>query len=64
MKAFDKKSLEKLEQVGTVKILTSQEKKAWGKPLRPAYSDWVKKCEDKGYGTQAGKILEILDSVR
>ena len=64
MKAFDKKSLEKLEQVGTGKILTAEEKKAWGKPLRPAYSEWVKKCEDKGYGTQAGKILEILDSVR
>jgi TRAP-type C4-dicarboxylate transport system substrate-binding protein len=30
MKAFDEKSLEKLEQVGTVKILTAQEKKGLG----------------------------------
>ena len=64
MKAFDKKSLEKLEQVGTVKILTSEEKKAWGKPLRPAYSEWIKKCADKGYGKQAEEILNILDRVR
>jgi len=64
MKAFDKKSLEKLSQVGTVKILTQEEKKAWGSSLRPAYSAWIKKCEDKGYGKQAHDILEILDKTR
>ncbi len=64
MKAFDKKSLEKLEQVGTVKILTPEEKQVWGKSLRPAYDAWIKKCTEKGYGEQAKKILEVLDRTR
>ena len=64
MKAFDKKSLEQLAQVGTVKILTPEEKKVWGKPLRTAYSAWIKKCADKGYGKQAQEILDILNRTR
>ncbi len=64
MKSFDKKSLEKLGQVGTVKLLTSEEKQAWGKSLRPAYSAWIKKCADKGYEKQAKAILEALDRTR
>jgi len=64
MIAFDKKSLDKLRQVGTVKILTSEEKQAWGKSLRPAYTAWIKKCADKGYEKEAKKILEVLDRTR
>ncbi|WP_300457639.1 TRAP transporter substrate-binding protein [Desulfobacula sp.] len=64
MKAFDQKSLKKLAEVGTVKILTPEEKKAWGKSLRVAYAEWVQKCADKGYGKQAKDILEILDRTR
>ena len=64
MKAFDEKSLEKLNQVGTVKILTAEEKKNWGKSLRPAYDAWIKKCTDKGYGKQAKEILDVLNRTR
>ena len=64
MKAFDKKSLEKLVQVGSVKILTPEEKQAWGKSLRPAYDAWIKKCADKGYGKQAKEILDVLNKTR
>ena len=64
MKAFDEKSLEKLSQVGTVKILTSEEKKAWGNSLRPAYAEWIKNCTDKGYGKQAEEIMEVLNRTR
>lgn len=64
MKAFDEKSLKKLGQVGTVKILTAQEKKAWGKSLKPAYDAWIKKCENKGYGKQAQEILKVLNETR
>ncbi|MCK5100536.1 MAG: TRAP transporter substrate-binding protein DctP, partial [Desulfobacteraceae bacterium] len=64
MKAFDKKSLENLVQVGSVKILTPEEKQAWGKSLRPAYDAWIKKCADKGYGKQAKEILDVLNKTR
>ena len=64
MKAFDKKSLEKLRQVGTVKMLTSEEKQIWGKSLRPAYIAWIKKCADKGYEKQAKAIIDVLDRTR
>ena len=64
MKEFDKKSLQKLGEVGTIKILTDEEKQAWSEPLRPAYAEWIKKCTDKGYGEQAKKILELLYDAR
>lgn len=64
MKKFDEKSLDHLRQVGTVKLLTGEDKAIWGKPLRSAYAAWVKKCADKGYGEQAQKILDILDETR
>lgn len=64
MKAFDEKSLAKLREVGTLKLLTPQEKKAWGAPLRPAYDAWVKECEKKGFSEEARKIMEALDRAR
>ncbi|MCP4023461.1 MAG: TRAP transporter substrate-binding protein [Desulfobacteraceae bacterium] len=64
MKAFDEKSLEKLGQVGMVKILTPGEKQAWGKSLRPAYDKWIQKCTDKGFGKEANQILKALDANR
>jgi len=64
MKEYDEKSLAKLKEVGNLKILTAEEKKAWGVPLRSAYEAWVKECEEKGFGDEARKIMEILDKTR
>ena len=64
MKEFDEKSLAKLKEVGTLKVLTPEEKKAWGAPLRAAYEGWVKECDDAGFGDEARKIMEALDKAR
>jgi len=64
MKSFDEKSLKKLGQVGSVKILTADEKKVWGKSLRPAYDKWIQKCADKGFEKEAKEILKVLDENR
>lgn len=64
MNAFDDKSLGKLTQVGTVKLLTPEEKKIWGKPLKAAYNSWLQKCAKKGFEKEAKKILQILEETR
>jgi TRAP-type C4-dicarboxylate transport system substrate-binding protein len=64
MKAFDVKSLNKLKEVGTVKILTPAEKISWATPLKSTYDAWVKKCDDKGYGNEARRILEAIEKAR
>jgi TRAP-type C4-dicarboxylate transport system substrate-binding protein len=64
MQAYENKSLELLKSKGQVKILTPEELKAWGVPLKPVYEDWVKECADKGFGDEARTILQSLDKVR
>lgn len=64
MKEYDKKSLAKLKEVGTVKVLDSQEKKAWREPLRSTYEAWVDECEKDGFGDEARGIMKALDDAR
>jgi TRAP-type C4-dicarboxylate transport system substrate-binding protein len=64
MKAFDEKSLAKLKEVGNLRTLTPEEKKAWGKPLKKTYDEWVKECTGKGFGKEARKIMEALEKAR
>jgi len=64
MQAYEGKSLDILREKGTVKILTPQELKAWRKPLKPVYDDWVKECAGKGYDKEAKQIIEALDKSR
>ncbi len=64
MREYDEKSLAKLEEVGTLKVLTTEEKMQWGTPLRPAYEAWVDECDGKGFGDEARGIMEALDKAR
>lgn len=64
MKEFDRKSLAKLKEVGTLKVLTPEEKKIWGAPLRSTYEAWVEECDKKGFGGEAKRIMEALDKAR
>lgn len=64
MKNYEDVSLAKLKEIGTVKILTNQELKEWGKPLKPVYEAWVKECTEKKFGKEAKQILDFLDKVR
>ena len=64
MKEYDKKSLAKLEEVGTLKLLDSEEKKAWREPLRSTYEAWVEECEKEGFGDEARGIMKALDDAR
>jgi TRAP-type C4-dicarboxylate transport system substrate-binding protein len=64
MKAYDEKSLAKLREVGKLTTLGSEEKTAWGEPLRATYESWVEECEGKGFGKEARGIMKALDSAR
>jgi TRAP-type C4-dicarboxylate transport system substrate-binding protein len=51
----------KIREAGrTVKILTSEEKKLWGSPLKPVYDSWIEQCAKAGYGKEARQITETL----
>ncbi len=64
MQEYEEESLNLLKSKGEVKILTPEELKAWGEPMKPVYEAWVKECADKGYGEQARQIIQALDKVR
>ena len=64
MTKFEDTSLAKLREVGTVKILSSEELKEWGKPLKVVYGGWVEECDKAKYGKEARAIIEALDKVR
>ena len=64
MRSYDEKSLAQLREVGSLKLLTGEEKKEWVKPLQPVYEAWVKECARAGFGDQAAKILEALNQAR
>lgn len=64
MKEYDQKALAKLQEVGTLKVLTSEEKDVWREPLEPAYEAWVEECEKEGFGEEARGIIKALDKAR
>ncbi|MFC1869693.1 TRAP transporter substrate-binding protein [Chloroflexota bacterium] len=62
--SYDKEAIEALKKVGTVTIFTPEQEAKWGQFVRPAQEQWVKDCEEKGYGSQAQEILKILAKYR
>ena len=64
MKSTDENHIAELGKLGTVKILTAQEKAAWGEPLKPVYASWLQQCADAGYGDQASQIMAALEAAR
>jgi len=64
MTSHDQKSLDQLKTVGSLKLLTAEEKKEWVKPLQPVYEAWVKECAKAGFGAEAQKILDALNQAR
>lgn len=59
-KRFDEEDLEKLENRGKLKFLTTEEQQTWKKLLKPAYESWLKECSKAGYEEEAQKIWEAL----
>ena len=47
-----------------IKILTSQEKRLWGKPLKSVYDKWIRQCDKAGYGEEARQIMEAFTRTR
>lgn len=63
-KSFDEMALAELRKVGTVKILTAQEKAVWAEPLKPIYDAWLEQSAAAGYGDQAKQIIAALNKAR
>lgn len=64
-KSSDEMYKAKLREVGrTIKILTPEEKKLWGKPLKPVYDKWIEQCAKAGYGREARQIMEAFTKAR
>ncbi len=64
-KNSDKNNEAKIRKLGkTVRILTAEEKKLWGEPLKSVYDNWIKECTKAGYGTEAKKIMKGLINTR
>jgi TRAP-type C4-dicarboxylate transport system substrate-binding protein len=64
MKNDDQKSIDELKKVGSMKLLTEEDKKEWVKPLQPVFEAWVKECAKAGFGEQAQQILDALNQAR
>lgn len=64
-KSSDKNYQAKIREAGrTIKILTPEEKKLWGKPLKPVYDKWIEQCTKAGYGREARQIMEAFTKAR
>jgi TRAP-type C4-dicarboxylate transport system substrate-binding protein len=64
-KESDENNKAKIKKLGKIiRILTPEEKKQWGQPLKLVYDNWIKECAKVGYGTEANQIMEALIRTR